>query len=115
MKEETTCCTGLVQCYLNIDQPSAAANLAAGLIAKDGNLRKDLQPLQAEAAWQLGQWQELGQLIKVEDGSARSGGWELNLSRVIHAAHALDRTQFNMVPFKWFYILFLDGIIYVDL
>ena len=39
MKEETTtCCTGLVQCYLNIHQPSAAANLAAALIAKENVL-----------------------------------------------------------------------------
>ena len=44
---------GQVRCYLNIDQPVTAASLAAGLVAQDQLLARELAPLQAEAAWQL--------------------------------------------------------------
>ena len=45
---------GQVRCYLNTDQPTTAAALAAGLAHQDSLLAKELAPLQAEAAWQLG-------------------------------------------------------------
>ena len=86
--------TGLVQCYLDIDQPSAAANLAAGLIAKDNSLSKYLAPFQAEAAWQLGEWQELNEFTKKEYSPKPS--WEMNLSKVILAAYKMDKFLFLM-------------------
>ena len=45
---------GQVRCYLNTDQPTTAAALAAGLALHDPILARELAPLQAEAAWQLG-------------------------------------------------------------
>ena len=48
------CRTGQVRCYIDSDQPATAATLAAGLVAQDPLLAKELAPLQAEAAWQLG-------------------------------------------------------------
>ena len=45
---------GQVRCYLNTDQPTTAAALAAGLALQDPFLARELAPLQAEAAWQLG-------------------------------------------------------------
>ena len=45
---------GQVRCYLDTDQPTTAAALARGLAEQDVLLAKELGPLQAEAAWQLG-------------------------------------------------------------
>ena len=55
-------CTGLVSCYLAIDQPGTAASLAAGLVSSSPDLAAGLAPLQAEAAWQLGNWSQLSYL-----------------------------------------------------
>lgn len=84
--------TGLIQCYLYTDKPSAAASLAAGLIAKDKSLSKYLAPFQAEAAWQLGEWQELNEFTKEEFSPEPS--WEMNLSKVILSAYKMDKFLF---------------------
>ena len=93
IKDGNTNYSGLIQCYLNIDQPSKAANLSAGLIAKDASWAKDLAPLQAEAAWQLGQWQDLNKFTKLETATA-SSSWEMSLSKVILSAYKMDKFLF---------------------
>ena len=46
--------------------------------------------------------------FKIEEPEI-SGGWELNLSRVIHAAQSLNRTQFHKVSLiSLFVYLFLS-------
>ena len=77
--------TGLVNCYLAIDQPGTAASLAAGLASSSPDLAAGLAPLQAEAAWQLGNWQEVEQ--HCDRGGSGAGQaeatWQLGLGRLL--------------------------------
>ena len=80
---------GMIQCYLSIDQPATAASLAAGVVAHNCGLREQLAPLQAEAAWQLGHWDDLETLTKAggQDGCL---GWELGLGRLLSSLQRKD-------------------------
>lgn len=60
-------------------------------MARDSGLAGELAPFQAEAAWQLGQWQDLNQYCR--EGSQPC--WEMDLSRVVLAAYRADRTLFQ--------------------
>ena len=75
---------GLVQCHLTVGQPSTAAALAASLAAGDEELAQQLAPLQVEAAWQLGQWQQLESAAQLHPATEWS--WEVELGRVLLAA-----------------------------
>merc|ERR1719470_99881 len=74
---------GIIQCYLSIDQPATAASLAAGLVAKQRDLSVDLAPLQTEAAWQLGMWEDLEKYSATEGEDGEEMGWQLGLGKVL--------------------------------
>ena len=117
----------IIKCYLSIDQPGIAARLAAGLSQRDKWLKKELAPLQAEAAWQLGEWQQLeeftncwqlpvenvdaGVADKDTSSSNMNAGapvfsgesWEMGLSKAILYAYKADREKFFQVIFRYTY------------
>jgi len=74
---------GHINCYLSIDQPATAASLAAGLVAKQADLMVELAPTQAEAAWQLGMWDDLSKYSSIEGEEDEEMGWQLGLGKIM--------------------------------
>jgi hypothetical protein len=74
---------GIIQCYLSIDQPATTASLAAVLVPKQRDLAVDLAPLQTEAAWQLGMWEDLEKYSATEGEEEEEMGWQLELGKVL--------------------------------
>ena len=72
---------GIIQSYLSIDQPATAVNLAAGLVAKQPGA--DLTPIQTEAAWQLGMWENLDKYTSSEGDQGEEMGWLLGLGKIM--------------------------------
>ena len=74
--------SGMLRCYLEIDQPHSASMLTKGFIKQDLELKQDLLKYQIEAAWQLGQWQE------IEENSSKidKTDWPSNLGRLLLTA-----------------------------
>ena len=97
----------LVKCYLSIDQPETAARVAAGLVTRDKSLEKVMAPLQAEAAWQLGEWKQLDEFTSLRpdgdqaqldsDSWPLTDSWEMGLSQAILAAYKTDKAAFVQV------------------
>ena len=73
----------LVQCYLNLGQPDTASILAERLSRDKPETGGDLTGLQTEAAWQLGQWEEL-------ERREESTGWQSGLGRILLAIKRED-------------------------
>ena len=72
---------GIIQSYLSIDQPATAVSLAAGLVAKQPGA--DLTPIQTEAAWQLGMWENLDKYTSSEGDQGEEMGWLLGLGKIM--------------------------------
>ena len=67
---------GLLQCYLNLDQPHAVLNITQGLIAKDNKYETHLNEFRMEAAWRLGMWDEMNAMLQPSDSLAMSSSSE---------------------------------------
>ena len=97
MKDSLELKSGLLKCYLEMDQPHSASTLAKGLVAKDPDNEQELLKYQIEAAWQLGQWQEIEQnCSKIETGDWSSHLGELLLSAQKQNLNKLQRQVDNL-------------------
>ena len=103
---------GLVSQFLNLDQPTLASALAAQLRRDQPQVAPDLLSLQVEAAWQLGQWDNLAESLennlpdnlqdnlqdnlpdnlKETAGNYRTG-WQLGLGGILLAVKREDWTN----------------------
>ena len=85
---------GLVRQYINLDQPVVASALAAQLSREQPEVAGDLVSLQVEAAWQLGEWDDLQ--VKLEDTPANyRAGWQLELGQILLAIKSEDWTTWR--------------------
>ena len=90
---------GHVQMYLNIDQPHTAAAMAARLGQYHEEISSRLAPLQVEAAWQLGNWEDVNKFSKYEEQplvmkyELDTGGWEVQLGQVLMAVKNEEWTK----------------------
>ena len=64
-----------------IDQPATAVSLAAGLVAKQPGV--DLTPIQTEAAWQLGMWENMEKYTSSEGDQKEEMGCQLGLGKIM--------------------------------
>ena len=73
----------LIQCYLDMDQPNTASVLAARLSREQPDVAGDLAGLQTEAAWQLGQWEELEAVTGSATSTSSTSTWQIGLGKVL--------------------------------
>ena len=85
---------GLVSQYINLDQPAVASALAAQLSREQPEVAGDLVGLQVEAAWQLGEWDDLQVKLEETPGNNRAG-WQLGLGQILLAIKREDWTNWR--------------------
>ncbi|XP_068202044.1 serine/threonine-protein kinase ATR [Palaemon carinicauda] len=83
---------GLLDCYLNLDQPHSVLNITSGLLCHRPELESSLNDYRVEAAWRLGQWNQLEAFM--EKGSTQLS-WGIGIGQVFLAVRALDATGYQ--------------------
>ncbi|XP_066955721.1 serine/threonine-protein kinase ATR [Macrobrachium rosenbergii] len=83
---------GLLDCYLNLDQPHSVLNITSGLLSHRPELESSLSDYRVEAAWRLGQWNQLETLM--EKGSSQLS-WGTGIGQVFLAVRAQDATGYQ--------------------
>ena len=77
----------ILQCYLELDRPQTAFELAKGYVRSNPEWAKRMKPLQLKAAQQLGQWADVKELLPEDESCLNSGSWEANLSGLLLKLH----------------------------
>ena len=70
----------ILQCYLELDRPHTAFVLATGYVQSNPGWSAKLKSLQLKAAQQLGQWEDVENLLNENDNKFALETWEANLS-----------------------------------
>ena len=85
----------LINAYLALGQPGTASAMAAQLSRRLPEAEGDLvRSGQAEAAWQLGQWDQLEASLTVREGHSNTG-WQLGLGGILLAIKKGDWAKFR--------------------
>ena len=79
--------SGMLRCYLEMDQPSTAAMLVKSLMERDPKEKAELIKYQIESAWNLSQWQVVEESCPKETTST---DWQTNLGKSLLLAKKDD-------------------------
>ncbi|CAM1327849.1 ATR (predicted) [Pycnogonum litorale] len=82
---------GLLNCLMELDQPSTALTYANGIIVQKPSWNNYIDDYRVEAAWKLGQWDELETYVDLNTSADRS--WALSVGKILLAANKCDFTE----------------------
>ena len=71
--------SGMLRCYLEMDQPHSTSMLVKGFMEQDPETKDELMKYQIESAWQLGRWDE----IEVKREECEKPDWAVNLGELL--------------------------------
>lgn len=81
---------GLLRCLLELDQPSIALTYAMGITARQPNWTDQMNKYEVEAAWKLGQWDNLATFLDASEHTDRN--WVVNVGQILLATKNKDQT-----------------------
>nr|XP_045585132.1 serine/threonine-protein kinase atr-like isoform X1 [Procambarus clarkii] len=82
----------LLECYLSLDQPHSVFNITHGLLTNRPELEPSLNKYRVEAAWKLGQWDQLETFLKTSPSQA---SWGEGVGQILLAVRARDCTAYQ--------------------
>nr|XP_053640480.1 serine/threonine-protein kinase ATR-like [Cherax quadricarinatus] len=82
----------LLECYLSLDQPHSVFNITHGLLTNRPELESSLNKYRVEAAWKLGQWEQLETFLKTTPSQS---SWGEGVGQILLAVRARDCTAYQ--------------------
>ena len=83
--------SGMLRCYLEMDQPHTTSMVVKGLVERDPDLRPSLRKYQVEAAWQLGQWDAIETNNNSDGGNTtEDSDWSVSLGKIMSKLNDKD-------------------------
>ena len=86
--------TGFLSCLQHMGHHETVIHHVEGIARRDKNMAGHLAPFEVQAAWQLGHWQLLGDLLEHAPWSGE-GGHQMLLGAVFLSARRQDFAQFE--------------------
>ncbi|KAK3852062.1 hypothetical protein Pcinc_041331, partial [Petrolisthes cinctipes] len=83
---------GLLECYLNLDQPHSVMNITQGLLGTRPELESSLNKYRVEAAWKLGQWEQLEGFLKK---GPEEPSWGQGVGQILLSVRARDLSAYH--------------------
>ncbi|KAG7176083.1 serine/threonine-protein kinase atr-like [Homarus americanus] len=83
---------GLLECYLSLDQPHSVLNITHGLLANRPELEASLNKYRVEAAWRLGQWDQLEKVLETNPSQA---SWGVGVGQILLAVRGRDSAAYQ--------------------
>ncbi|XP_076061506.1 serine/threonine-protein kinase atr-like isoform X2 [Oratosquilla oratoria] len=83
---------GMLRCFLNLNQPHSVLSIAHGLITNAKELEYSLNEYRVEAAWRLGQWDQLESWLNIPSSSC---SWGIGIGTVLLAIRQKDEVRYQ--------------------